>query len=44
MGKKKIKAVVYIPPDTYAELEKKAQKLGTSLATVILEIIAKSKI
>jgi len=43
MNNKKIKAVVYIPPDTYAELEQKAIKLGTSVATVILELIAKNK-
>lgn len=43
MSAKKVKAVIYIPPDTHEELEEKARKLGTSLATVILEIIAKSK-
>lgn len=40
MSNKKVKVAVYVPPERYAELERKAKKLGTTVATLILELIA----
>jgi hypothetical protein len=43
MKDEKVRAVIYIPPKTHAELEQKAFARGITVATVILEILADSK-
>jgi lipoate synthase len=44
MRNKKVKVAVYVPPERYAELERKAKRLGLSVATLILEMIANARI